>query len=131
MANINPNAPAPESPAIAALSTPVGKGALAIIRLTGAGVHELFAEVVYEKERFREAKARQIGVYTIVGSANAGSVDDPPCATAAGDDSGADPVADRKGILAPAVGADPDISVDDDSRSDGGDGGCDDGCGSM
>jgi tRNA modification GTPase len=51
---------------IAALSTPPGRGALAVIRLSGDNAHEIFAAVVGEKEKFIKESARQIGIYTIV-----------------------------------------------------------------
>jgi tRNA modification GTPase len=51
---------------IAALSTPPGRSALAVIRLTGEGSHEIFAEIVAEREKFVKEAPRRIGVYTIV-----------------------------------------------------------------
>jgi tRNA modification GTPase TrmE len=51
---------------IAALSTPPGRGALAVIRLTGDGSHNVFAGVIAQKEKFGKEFPRRIGVYTIV-----------------------------------------------------------------
>jgi len=51
---------------IAAISTPPGRGALAVIRLTGDGAHEIFAEVIAEKEKFRKEAPRRIGLYTVI-----------------------------------------------------------------
>jgi len=51
---------------IAALSTPPGRGALAVIRLTGDNAHEVFAEIIAEKEKFRKEAPRRIGIYTVI-----------------------------------------------------------------
>jgi tRNA modification GTPase len=51
---------------IVALSTSPGRGALAVIRLSGNGAHDIFAGVVAEKGKFRRESARRIGIYTIV-----------------------------------------------------------------
>jgi len=51
---------------IAALSTPPGRGALAVIRLTGDGAQDIFAGIIKGKDRFRKTPARTIGVYTII-----------------------------------------------------------------
>jgi len=59
---------------IAALSTPPGRGALAVIRLTGDGAQDIFAGVIAEKEKFIKEAPRRIGIYTIVDNA-AGSDD--------------------------------------------------------
>ncbi|MDR2577313.1 MAG: tRNA uridine-5-carboxymethylaminomethyl(34) synthesis GTPase MnmE [Chitinispirillales bacterium] len=59
-----------QSPPIATLSTPPGRGALAAIRLSGDGVHELFVSVIAEKEKFDRESARKIGVYTVIDADN-------------------------------------------------------------
>jgi tRNA modification GTPase len=51
---------------IAALSTPPGRGALAVIRLTGDGAHDIFTGVIAEKEKFMKEAARRIGIYTVI-----------------------------------------------------------------
>jgi tRNA modification GTPase len=51
---------------IAALSTPPGRGALAVVRLTGNDAHDVFAKVIAEKEKFKKEAPRRIGIYTIV-----------------------------------------------------------------
>ncbi|MCL2688413.1 MAG: tRNA uridine-5-carboxymethylaminomethyl(34) synthesis GTPase MnmE [Chitinispirillia bacterium] len=51
---------------IAALSTPPGRGALAVIRMTGDDAHEIFASVISEKEKFQKEENRKIGIYTVV-----------------------------------------------------------------
>ncbi|MDR2728813.1 MAG: tRNA uridine-5-carboxymethylaminomethyl(34) synthesis GTPase MnmE [Chitinispirillales bacterium] len=50
---------------IAALSTPTGRGALAVIRITGDDAHEIFAETIREKEKFQKEENRKIGIYTV------------------------------------------------------------------
>jgi tRNA modification GTPase len=55
---------------IAALSTPVGRGALAVIRLTGDDAQSVFAGVIREVSRFKKEIARRISVYTVVDSDN-------------------------------------------------------------
>jgi len=54
---------------IAALSTPSGRGALAVIRLTGDGAQEVFAGIIAEREKFRKETPRRIAIYTIVDNA--------------------------------------------------------------
>jgi tRNA modification GTPase len=51
---------------IAALSTPPGRGALAVVRLTGDEAQDIFAKVIAEKEKFKKEAPRRIGIYTIV-----------------------------------------------------------------
>jgi len=51
---------------IAALSTPPGRGALAVIRLTGDAAQSVFAGVIREVGRFEKQIARQIGLYTVI-----------------------------------------------------------------
>lgn len=51
---------------IAALATASGKGALAVIRISGQGAFDVFAGCVRERERFRGAEDRRIGLYTVV-----------------------------------------------------------------
>jgi tRNA modification GTPase len=51
---------------IAALSTPTGRGALAVIRLTGDEAQDVFAKIISEAEKFKNAPARQIGIYTVI-----------------------------------------------------------------
>ena len=54
---------------IAALSTPPGRGALAVIRLTGDGAQDIFAGIIAEKEKFIKEAPRRIGIYTIIDNA--------------------------------------------------------------
>jgi len=54
---------------IAALSTPPGRGALAVIRLTGDGSHDIFAGVIAQKEKFGKEPPRRIGIYTVIDNA--------------------------------------------------------------
>ena len=54
---------------IAALSTPPGRGALAVIRLTGDGSHNVFAGVIAQKEKFGKEPPRRIGIYTVIDNA--------------------------------------------------------------
>jgi len=56
--------------AIAAPATPPGRGALAVIRLTGDGTQEIFAGIIAEKEKFRREAPRRIGVYIVVDTAH-------------------------------------------------------------
>ncbi|MCL2183424.1 MAG: tRNA uridine-5-carboxymethylaminomethyl(34) synthesis GTPase MnmE [Chitinispirillia bacterium] len=51
---------------IAALSTPQGRGALAVIRLTGEGSQSVFAAIIRESVRFKKEIARKIGVYSVL-----------------------------------------------------------------
>ena len=55
---------------IAALSTPPGRGALAVIRLTGDGAQNAFAGIIREKGRFEKESTRKISVYTVVDNAH-------------------------------------------------------------
>ena len=60
--------PAPRT--IAALSTPAaGRGALAVIRLSGNDAHRVFTSVIREQNKFGNASARKIALYAVVGSA--------------------------------------------------------------
>jgi len=63
---------------IAALSTPPGSGALAVIRLTGDGVQEIFAGIIAEKEKFKKEPPRRIGIYTVDGAARQDDATDAP-----------------------------------------------------
>jgi len=58
---------------IAALSTPPGRGALAVIRLTGDKAQEVFAKIIAETERFEREAPRRIGIYTIIDTVNTGT----------------------------------------------------------
>lgn len=55
-----------EKSTIAALSTPPGRGALAVVRMTGPDSHDAFIRIVGEKDRFRNEEARKIALYTII-----------------------------------------------------------------
>jgi tRNA modification GTPase len=55
---------------IATLSTPPGRGALAVIRLSGDSVHELFASVIVEKDKFATELPRKIALYTVIACDN-------------------------------------------------------------
>ncbi|MFW5784567.1 MAG: tRNA uridine-5-carboxymethylaminomethyl(34) synthesis GTPase MnmE [Chitinispirillaceae bacterium] len=55
-----------ENSTITALSTPPGRGALAVIRITGPDAHAAFHSVVKEKDRFRREEARKLTLYTII-----------------------------------------------------------------
>jgi tRNA modification GTPase len=64
---------------IAALASPPGRGALAVIRLSGDGAHGVFAGVIREKEKFINEPARRICVYTIIDDetdGNSGIIDE-------------------------------------------------------
>jgi tRNA modification GTPase len=56
---------------IAAMSTPPGRGALAVVRLTGDGAHKTFVGIISEKEKFIKETPRRIGVYTVVDTIHA------------------------------------------------------------
>jgi len=62
---------------IAALSTPSGRGALAVIRLTGDGSQSIFASVIREVGRFKKEIARKIGVYTVLSDCHYSNYDHP------------------------------------------------------
>jgi len=55
---------------IVALSTPSGRGALAVIRLTGDDAQEVFTKVIAEKEKFKKEEPRRIGIYTVINTIN-------------------------------------------------------------
>ena len=63
------------SPVIAAVSTPLGRGALACLRLTGEGSQGVFAEIIRESARFKKQIARKIGVYTVINSSKINTLD--------------------------------------------------------
>jgi tRNA modification GTPase len=51
---------------IAALATPPGHGALAVIRLSGDEAQDVFAGVIAEKEKFVKEAPRRVGIYTVI-----------------------------------------------------------------
>jgi tRNA modification GTPase len=63
---------------IAALSTPPGRGALAVIRLTGDDAQSVFAAIIREVDRFKNEIARKIGVYTVLNDCHHSSYRDIP-----------------------------------------------------
>jgi tRNA modification GTPase len=62
-------------PPIAALATPPGRSALAIIRITGDGAHEAFANIIIEKEKFTKSSPRKIELYTVINKYHNNSID--------------------------------------------------------
>lgn len=54
-----------ESNTVAALSTPPGRGALAIIRITGEHTCDAFGSVIKEKSNFEKEEPRKIGLYRV------------------------------------------------------------------
>ncbi|GBU21033.1 tRNA modification GTPase [Fibrobacteres bacterium R8-0-B4] len=67
---------------IAALSTSPGRGAIAVVRLTGDEAHNIFTGVIAEKEKFRKEAARRIGIYTIIDTVNIYTDNDDAAITA-------------------------------------------------
>jgi tRNA modification GTPase len=64
-----------QSETIAALATPPGKSALAIIRLSGLEAFEIGYSCIKEKVSFKQAPARYVGLYTVVNEKTGNSVD--------------------------------------------------------
>jgi tRNA modification GTPase len=60
---------------IAALATPYGKSALAVIRLSGTNAHSIFCQCVSEASRFVAATANHIAIYTFVHPLNKKQID--------------------------------------------------------
>jgi len=53
---------------ITALATPEGKGALAVIRISGCDAHDIFCRCIKEKEKFKKSKEKGINLYTFINS---------------------------------------------------------------
>lgn len=64
-----------KSETISALATPPGKSALAIIRLSGPEAFEIVSRSLMEKNLFKQAPARYVGLYTVVNVKNKDPVD--------------------------------------------------------
>lgn len=54
------------SSTITAIATPEGKGALAVIRISGSKSHDIFCSCIKEKEKFKKTKEKTIGLYTFL-----------------------------------------------------------------
>lgn len=55
-----------EMDTITAIATPQGIGALAVIRVSGNNSHQVFQQILSEKEKFSKEKNRVIAKYTVV-----------------------------------------------------------------
>src|SRR5512133_852908 len=51
---------------ITAIATPEGKGALAVIRISGNEAHNIFCRCIKEKEKFNKSKEKSIKLYTFL-----------------------------------------------------------------
>jgi tRNA modification GTPase len=54
------------SSTITAIATPEGKGALAVIRISGCESYDIFSKCINEKEKFKKSKERNIELYTFI-----------------------------------------------------------------
>ena len=51
---------------ITAIATPEGRGALAVIRISGSEAHDIFYKCIKEKEKFKKSKEKCIELYTFL-----------------------------------------------------------------
>ncbi len=51
---------------VAALSTPGGRGALAVIRITGSASYSSFSSIIKEIERFKNCSAKTVHLYSVI-----------------------------------------------------------------
>ncbi|KMQ51828.1 GTPase and tRNA-U34 5-formylation enzyme TrmE [Chitinispirillum alkaliphilum] len=65
----------PKENTIVASATPPGKGALAVIRLSGSRANTIVAEIIKEKEKFKRTEERKIALYTVIDK-NGGIIDE-------------------------------------------------------
>lgn len=61
---------------IVAIATPVGTGALCVIRMSGTGTFEVFRKCVKEKERFEKSESRKILIYRILNPEDGETIDE-------------------------------------------------------
>jgi tRNA modification GTPase len=54
------------SSTITAIATPEGRGALAVIRISGSEAYDIFCSCLKEKEKFKKSKEKTIGLYTFL-----------------------------------------------------------------
>lgn len=61
---------------IVAVATPVGTGALCVIRMSGTDTFEVFTKCVREKERFEKSESRKIVIYRILNPEDGETIDE-------------------------------------------------------